>query len=146
LVRYAGRHSFQNLGIGQAIGGVDEALKCQMIRRTIEDHLKKERRLAPHGIKVLSLFFIDSVERYRKYDKDGKPEKGDYATLFDREAKRRHQGIQALASSLGRGAHLRMVGKVSADEQGLNQRNRLALIAFGTHLTERPAALRASAR
>jgi type III restriction enzyme len=41
------------LVIGQAFGGVDESLKRQMIRRTIEEHLKKELRLAPHGIKVL---------------------------------------------------------------------------------------------
>ena len=61
------------LQIGQAIGGVDESLKRQMIRRTIEEHLKKELRLAPHGIKVLSLFFIDRVERYRQYDADGNP-------------------------------------------------------------------------
>ena len=63
------------LEIGQAIGGVDESLKRQMIRRTIEEHLKKELRLANHGIKVLSLFFIDRVERYRKYDDDGEPAK-----------------------------------------------------------------------
>ena len=76
------------LSIGQAIGGVDESLKRQMIRRTIEEHLKKELRLAPHGIKVLSLFFIDSVERYRKYDDDGNAQKGDYATWFEQEYRR----------------------------------------------------------
>ena len=35
-----------------------------MIRRTIEEHLDKELRLRPQGIKVLSLFFIDVVERH----------------------------------------------------------------------------------
>jgi type III restriction enzyme len=59
-----------------------------MIRRTIEEHLKKELRLANHGIKVLSLFFIDRVERYRKYDDAGNPQKGDYATWFEEEYRR----------------------------------------------------------
>ena len=45
---------------GEAIGDVDsDALKRLMIRRTIEEHLDKELRLRPQGIKVLSLFFID---------------------------------------------------------------------------------------
>lgn len=42
----------------------DEVMKTQ-IRRTIEEHLAKEKRLNPQGIKVLSLFFIDKVENYR---------------------------------------------------------------------------------
>ncbi|MGE3779959.1 MAG: DEAD/DEAH box helicase family protein, partial [Pirellulaceae bacterium] len=47
---------------GQAIGDVDaDALKRQMIRRTIKEHLDKEKRLRPQGIKVLTLFFIDVV-------------------------------------------------------------------------------------
>jgi type III restriction enzyme len=76
------------LGIGQAFGGVDESLKRQMIRRTIEEHLKKELRLAPHGIKVLSLFFIDRVDRYRQYDANGNAQKGDYAKWFEEEYRR----------------------------------------------------------
>jgi restriction endonuclease len=35
-----------------------------MIRRTIREHLDKEKRLRPQGIKVLSLFFIDAVDRF----------------------------------------------------------------------------------
>ena len=42
-----------------------DALKRLMIRRTIQEHLDKELRLRPQGIKVLSLFFIDAVEHYR---------------------------------------------------------------------------------
>ena len=82
----------------QAIGGVDESLKRQMIRRTIKEHLDKELRLATHEIKVLSLFFIDSVERYRKYDDDGNPQKGDYAIWFEEEYRRlaRHPDYQSL--------------------------------------------------
>ena len=62
------------LKAGQAIDDDDHnALKRQMIRRTIKEHLDKELRLAPLGIKVLSLFFIDRVEHYRKYDESGHP-------------------------------------------------------------------------
>jgi type III restriction enzyme len=47
---------------GQAIGDVDaDAVKRLMIRRTIKEHLDKEKRLAPLKIKVLSLFFVDEV-------------------------------------------------------------------------------------
>lgn len=74
---------------GQAIGDVDaDALKRLMIRRTIKEHLDKEQRLRPQGIKVLSLFFIDAVEHYRKYDADGKLVKGKYAVMFEEEYRR----------------------------------------------------------
>jgi len=77
------------LRIGQAYGGVNAlALKREMIRRSIKEHLDKELRLAPQGIKVLSLFFIDAVDRYRKYDGDGNPVKGDYALIFEEEYRR----------------------------------------------------------
>jgi type III restriction enzyme len=74
---------------GQAIGDVDaDALKRQMIRRTIKEHLDKELRLTPQGIKVLSLFFIDVVEHYRSYTADGQPQKGKYALIFEDEYRR----------------------------------------------------------
>lgn len=74
---------------GQAIGDVDEdALKRQMIRRTIKEHLDKEKRLRPRGIKVLSLFFIDAVANYRTYSADGQPQKGEYAVIFEEEYRR----------------------------------------------------------
>ena len=67
-------------------GDVDAlAVAREMIRRTIREHLDKEKRLRPQGIKVLSLFFIDAVDRYRRYDEDGNPAKGDYALLFEKE-------------------------------------------------------------
>ncbi len=76
------------LRIGGAIGGVDEdAVKRQMIRRTIEEHLDKELRFNPLGIKVLSLFFIDVVEHYRHYGNDGVAVKGKYAEMFEAEYK-----------------------------------------------------------
>ena len=59
-----------------------------MINRTIREHLDKEKRLRPQGIKVLSLFFIDAVDRYRAVDADGNPTKGIYARLFEEEYRR----------------------------------------------------------
>jgi type III restriction enzyme len=71
---------------GESIGDVDgDALKRLMIRRTITEHLDKELRLRPQGIKVLSLFFIDAVEHYRRYDEDGTAQKGKYAVMFEEE-------------------------------------------------------------
>ena len=77
------------LALGQAHGEVDAlAVQREMIRRTIKEHLEKEKLLRPKGIKVLSLFFIESVARYRQYDKDGNPVKGDYARIFEEEYRR----------------------------------------------------------
>ena len=77
------------LRVGEAYGDVDAtAIQREMIRRTIREHLDKEKRLRPQGIKVLSLFFIDKVERYRGYDDAGKATKGDYAQIFEEEYRR----------------------------------------------------------
>jgi type III restriction enzyme len=84
---------------GQAIGDVDaDAFKRQMIRRTIKEHLDKEMRLRPQGIKVLSLFFIDVVQHYRSYTAEGQPRKGKYATMFEEEYRRlaKHPDYQTL--------------------------------------------------
>ena len=86
-VRFPGGETF--LQPGQAVGDIDaDAMKREMIRRTIREHLEKEKRLAPLGVKVLSLFFIDVVEHYRSYDADGNPVKGKYARMFEEEYRR----------------------------------------------------------
>ena len=53
----------------------------------VMEHLDKEMRFASQKreVKVLSLFFIDSVEFYRQYDEDGNPVKGKYALMFEEE-------------------------------------------------------------
>ncbi len=84
---------------GRAFGDLDAlAVQREMISRTIKEHLTKELRLAPQGIKVLSLFFIDSVERYRQYDAEGNQIKGDYAEIFEEEYRRlaKHPDYQSL--------------------------------------------------
>jgi type III restriction enzyme len=69
-----------------------------MIKRTIKEHLDKEKRLRPQGIKVLSLFFIDAVDKYRQYDGEGNKVNGDYARIFEEEYSRlaKHPDYQTL--------------------------------------------------
>jgi len=74
------------LRLGQVIGEVDpDEYKRLQIRKTIEEHLDKEVRLRPQGIKVLSLFFIDRVANYRSYDDEGNSQKGKFALMFEEE-------------------------------------------------------------
>ena len=74
---------------GESWGDVEPlAIQREMIRRTIREHLDKEKRLHPQGIKVLSLFFVDHVDRYRSYDPEGNPGKGVYAQIFEEEYRR----------------------------------------------------------
>lgn len=76
------------LKIGQATGDVDpDQYKRLQIRKTIDEHLEKELKLKEHGIKVLSLFFIDKVANYRWYDDEGNPQKGKFAQMFEEEYK-----------------------------------------------------------
>ncbi len=71
---------------GQTLGGVDDKeIKRKLIAKTIEEHLDKEVKLNPKGIKVLSLFFIDAVAKYRLYDEEGNPTNGDYSQIFEEE-------------------------------------------------------------
>ncbi len=71
--------------VGQTLGDVsEEHLRRIQIRETIKSHLEKEKTLYPKGIKVLSLFFIDEVSKYRHYE--GSDElKGEYAKIFEEE-------------------------------------------------------------
>src|SRR6266699_3623579 len=96
-LRYPGGEQY--LRPGEVYGDVDAlAVQRQMIYRTIKEHLDKEKRLAPQGIKVLSLFFLDAVEKYRQYDTDGNWVKGDYARIFEEEYRRlaKHPDYQSL--------------------------------------------------
>ena len=71
---------------GEVIGKVDEdQLRRIQIRETILSHIERERKLFFKGIKVLSLFFIDEVAKYREYDAAGQPMNGTYARMFEEE-------------------------------------------------------------
>ena len=80
--------SFTNgveLMVGDATGDVnEEALRRIQIRETIKAHFDKEQKLFHQGLKVLSLFFIDEVAKYRNY---ATPEdtRGEYARIFEEE-------------------------------------------------------------
>jgi len=72
------------LSVGQTAGHVDEEhVRRIQIRETIKSHIEKERIMFAKGIKVLSLFFIDEVVKYRDYSNPD--QKGDYAQVFEEE-------------------------------------------------------------
>ncbi|MBI5674224.1 MAG: DEAD/DEAH box helicase family protein [Nitrospirae bacterium] len=71
------------LSVGETQGGMNDEIMKYMIRKTVEEHLKKERTYKGKGIKVLSLFFIDKVRNYREYDANGIPVKGKFAGWFE---------------------------------------------------------------
>jgi type III restriction enzyme len=71
------------LYIGETQGGMNDEIMKFMIRKTVEEHFKKERAYRNKGIKVLSLFFIDKVKNYREYDTNGTEVKGKFALWFE---------------------------------------------------------------
>lgn len=73
------------LNAGTVFGDVNEiTLRRIQIRETIRAHFDNERRLFSEGIKVLSLFFIDEVAKYRQYNDEGE-QPGEYARIFEEE-------------------------------------------------------------
>ena len=77
------------------------------IRETILSHLEKEEALFARGIKCLSLFFIDEVAKYRRYDEDGNEALGEYGKVFEEEYSRAvdeyEKGQMSLDASLDAG-------------------------------------------
>ncbi len=80
--------SFTNgtaLQVEKVAGDVNEsALRRIQIREAIKAHFEKEQMLFAKGIKVLSLFFIDQVSKYRCYNDTGE-QAGEYARMFEEE-------------------------------------------------------------
>ncbi|MEX0812783.1 MAG: DEAD/DEAH box helicase family protein [Chitinophagales bacterium] len=76
----------QDVFPGDILNDKDEhAFRRVQIRECILSHLQKEKQLFGQGIKVLSLFFIDTVEKYRVYDELGEQQLGEYAKIFEEE-------------------------------------------------------------
>lgn len=75
----------QVLHVGQMVGddGTETVKRRIQIREVIRAHLAKERTLFAQGIKVLSLFFIDEVAKYRDYSREDTL--GEYARVFEEE-------------------------------------------------------------
>lgn len=72
------------LSAGDATGDITEmAIRRIQIREAIKAHFEKEQVLFAQGIKVLSLFFIDEVVKYRDYSQAD--EQGEYARIFEEE-------------------------------------------------------------
>lgn len=72
--------------IGDVVGDISEDyIRRIQIRETIRSHFEKEKEYFHKGIKVLSLFFIDEVDKYRKYDEFGKQITGLYGRIFEEE-------------------------------------------------------------
>ena len=74
--------------VGEVLGSKTDETQIRriQIRETIESHLERERQLFYKGIKVLSLFFIDEVAKYKDYSEVD--EKGIYAHMFEEEYNR----------------------------------------------------------
>lgn len=74
------------LHVGNSAGDTSEiAIRRIQIRETILSHLEKEEEMYKKGIKVLSLFFIDEVKKYREYDDEGNALLGIYGKIFEEE-------------------------------------------------------------
>lgn len=121
--------SFVDLGkvkltLGQVNGGENpDVIKRLQIRKTIQEHFDKQKRLKNRGIKVLSLFFIDKVANYRTYDTEtGEVQKGKYALMFEEEYNKllelpEYQEMGELSVPFHKRASLAHDGYFSADKK-----------------------------
>lgn len=99
---------------GDVIGKVsEEQLRRIQIRETILSHIERERQLFYKGIKVLSLFFIDEVEHYKKYDEAGNPKNGIFADMFEQEYEDITNNLQI---ELGEDDYIKYLQSISANK------------------------------
>lgn len=108
----------ETLPLGASIGDIDDNLiKREQIRKTIEIHLDKELRLNPKGIKVLSLFFVDQVAKYRTVSGG----MGPYAQIFEECYKEliNKPKYAVLKKRYGDDVHIAHDGYFSQDKKGM---------------------------
>lgn len=99
---------------GDVIGKVTEdQFRRIQIRETILSHIQRERELFYKGIKVLSLFFIDEVAKYKQYDASGQPMNGSYADMFEEEY---NDIVDHLQIGLGEDDYMKYLSAISADK------------------------------
>jgi type III restriction-modification system, restriction endonuclease subunit len=99
---------------GDVIGKVSEdQLRRIQIRETILSHIQRERELFYKGVKVLSLFFIDEVAKYKQYDTAGQPINGIYAEMFEEEYK---DVISNLQIGIVEDDYMKYLSAISADK------------------------------
>ena len=102
------------LYVGDVIGKVsEEQLRRIQIRETILSHIERERELFYKGIKVLSLFFIDEVAKYKQYDAAGQPMNGSYADMFEEEYR---DVVKHLQMGMGEEDYMKYLSAISADK------------------------------
>lgn len=99
---------------GDIIGQVsEEQIRRIQIRETILSHIERERELFYKGIKVLSLFFIDEVAKYREYDESGDSKNGIYADIFEEEYR---DIIRNLQIEIGESEYIDYINSISEDK------------------------------
>lgn len=99
---------------GDITGSNEEEQKRRIqIRETIRAHLEKEQQLFRKGIKVLSLFFIDEVAKYRLYDSDGKAKLGAYAKIFEEEYS---EAVSSIHHGFGNEEYAKYLDGITAQE------------------------------
>ena len=103
---------------GDVIGKVSEdQIRRIQIRETILSHIQRERELFYKGIKVLSLFFIDEVAKYKQYDEAGQPKNGVYADIFEEEYNDIISNMQlSLGAGEGEEEYLKYLESITADK------------------------------
>ena len=103
----------KKLFLGDIMGSVDEEqIRRIQIHETIVSHIERERQLFHKGIKVLSLFFIDEVAKYKQYDDAGQPVNGIYADMFEEEYK---AVIENYQREFGDDDYIRYLDAISAN-------------------------------
>lgn len=103
----------KKLFLGDIMGSIDEEqIRRIQIHETIVSHIERERQLFHKGIKVLSLFFIDEVAKYKQYDEAGQPVNGVYADMFEEEYK---AVIDSYQSGFGDDEYIRYLDAISAE-------------------------------
>ena len=99
---------------GDVIGKVSEdQLRRIQIRETILSHIGRERELFSKGIKVLSLFFIDEVAKYKQYDAAGQPMNGSYADMFEEEYR---DVVEHLQIGMGEDEYIKYLSEILAEK------------------------------
>lgn len=99
---------------GDVIGKViEDQLRRIQIRETILSHIQREQELFYKGIKVLSLFFIDEVAKYKQYDEAGVATNGLYADMFEEEY---DDIINNLQIGVGEDEYLKYLQAISAEK------------------------------
>lgn len=103
----------KKLFLGDIMGSIDEEqIRRIQIHETIVSHIERERQLFHKGIKVLSLFFIDEVAKYKQYDEAGQPVNGIYADMFEEEYK---AVIENYQREFGDDDYIRYLDAISAN-------------------------------